>query len=220
MPLVNGSALNIEADARRLGFAARLALMRAVAESVAAAHAAGIVHRDLKPGNILVEERDGALVPRLIDFGIARALAGDQARLTPNDHAHRLGTPDYMSPEQWQDGVGACDARSDVFALGVVLGELMSGVLPREGGQRHSSRDRKARAPAAVVAPSAAIASLAARDPRSALAAAELRGFNAVDSLVDALRRQIDATAVRATATLPTDRFSTAAGLLQNLGAA
>lgn len=189
MPLVEGSPITIAAEDAGLSPEARLALFARVLDAVAAAHAAGVIHRDLKPANILVERAGEALQPRLIDFGVARAVSGGLTRLTPNDHVHRLGTPDYMPPEQWRDGVAACDARSDVFALGIVLGELAAGALPRE--RLAAGRGGGRREPGATVLPS----SIAARETR------HHAGW---------LRERIDPLFLRATAEDPAARFADA----------
>lgn len=107
-----------------------VALVATVASALDAAHARGIVHRDLKPSNILVVERDGALVPYLTDFGIAKALgAEDDPKLTFTGIT--LGTPTYMSPEQ---ALGTrIGPASDVYALGVVTFELLTGQCPFDG---------------------------------------------------------------------------------------
>ena len=123
MELVEGGSLHsrMAGHPMAVGVAANLALQ--VARGLAAAHEAGIVHRDLKPGNVLVDAAGRAVIT---DFGIACALAGD-VRLTVEGGAW-LGTPAYMAPEQVK-GV-AIDARSDVYALGVMFFELLTGKLP------------------------------------------------------------------------------------------
>ncbi len=106
-------------------------LMRGVLRGVEHAHAAGIIHRDLKTTNILVEQ-PGAR-PKLIDFGLAKDL-GSNVALT---QAHAVvGTPNYLAPEQLEGGSAKCDARADVFALGVILYELIAGRRPFEAKQK------------------------------------------------------------------------------------
>lgn len=131
MELLRGMPLTTFCETKKLTLRERIRLFREVCGGVQHAHQKGVIHRDLKPSNILVTEVDGRPVPKIIDFGIAKALAsGDIQAMTFATQAHFvLGTPHYMSPEQISD-VGNVDTRSDIYALGAVLYELLTGGPP------------------------------------------------------------------------------------------
>ncbi|HKD90572.1 MAG TPA: serine/threonine-protein kinase [Terriglobales bacterium] len=130
MEHVAGVPITQYCDERRLGIREHLALFMQVCEGVQHAHQKAIMHRDLKPANILVAEVDGKPVPRIIDFGLAKATAAADAADTMLTRAGAfMGTPAYMSPEQASDTADV-DTRTDVYSLGVVLYELLTGSLP------------------------------------------------------------------------------------------
>ncbi len=131
MELVQGPAITEYCDQRRLNLDQRLKLLRNACEAVEHAHRRGIIHRDVKPSNVLVPEIDGRAVPKVIDFGIAKALGEKLSDATVYTHFSQLiGTPAYMSPEQAGMGVVDVDTRSDVYSLGVLLYELLTGNTP------------------------------------------------------------------------------------------
>lgn len=131
MELVRGVDICTHADRARLDVDARLELFEQVCRGVQHAHERGLVHRDLKPGNVLVATQDGRAIPKVIDFGVAKASRGSGAVTTlATRHGSTLGTPTYMSPEQASLGEAAIDARSDVYTLGVLLYELLVGAPP------------------------------------------------------------------------------------------
>ena len=131
MELVQGIKITDYCAQNRLSTERRLRLFIQVCHALQHAHQKGIIHRDIKPSNILVATQDGRPVPKVIDFGIAKAiepLPGDSAGLTA--HLHLVGTPAYMSPEQADIGSPDLDTRSDIYSLGVLLHELLTGRTP------------------------------------------------------------------------------------------
>lgn len=130
MEHVKGDPICEHADRARLGIEERLELFIQVCEAVQHAHHKGIIHRDIKPTNILVSWDETRAVPKVIDFGVARATdqSGNEPAFTK--HGELIGTPEYMSPEQLEMGAQNIDTRTDIYALGVVLYELLTGVLP------------------------------------------------------------------------------------------
>ena len=141
MELVLGVPITDYCDTTRLTTPQRLGLFQEVCHAAQHAHQKGLIHRDLKPSNILLMHADGKPVPKIIDFGIARAT---NQRLTERtlftDRGQLIGTPEYMSPEQAEMSALEVDTRTDVYSLGVLLYELLVGALPfdskslREGG--------------------------------------------------------------------------------------
>lgn len=133
MEYVPGVPITDYCDKHKLTTRERLELFIRVCEGVQHAHQKAIIHRDLKPCNILVSEVDGTPMPRIIDFGVAKAISQPLTATTMYTRAGAIvGTPAYMSPEQ-ADSVGEnIDTRTDVYALGVVLYELLVGVLPQD----------------------------------------------------------------------------------------
>ena len=138
MEHIEGESITAYCALRSLGLRARLELFLQVCQGVQHAHTKGVIHRDLKPSNIIVSLADGAGAPRVIDFGIAKAIgAGDPPDQGVTSHARMLGTPEYMSPEQ-AIADPDIDTRADVYSLGAVLYELLTGRPPFESETRRA----------------------------------------------------------------------------------
>ncbi|MBP8303742.1 MAG: protein kinase, partial [Phycisphaerae bacterium] len=131
MELVQGVSITEYCDKNSLSTKDRLDLFIQVCQAVQHAHQKGIIHRDIKPSNVMVTHRDGRPVPKVIDFGIAKAT---NQRLTEKTlftrYAHIIGTPAYMSPEQAELSDLDIDTRTDIYSLGVLLYELLTGTTP------------------------------------------------------------------------------------------
>jgi len=131
MELVRGEPITRFCDERQLSISARLDLFARVCDAVQHAHQKAIIHRDIKPPNVLVTVQDGKAVPKIIDFGVAKAT---EQRLTENtvftEYGQLIGTPEYMSPEQAEMTLQDIDTRTDVYSLGVLLYELLVGARP------------------------------------------------------------------------------------------
>jgi non-specific serine/threonine protein kinase/serine/threonine-protein kinase len=131
MEYVRGEPITTYCDRHRLGLRERLDLFVQVCEGVQHSHQKGVLHRDLKPSNILVTVQDDRAVPKIIDFGVAKALTHRLTERTiQTEFGQLVGTPDYMSPEQAEMTGLDVDTRTDVYSLGVLLYELLTGVLP------------------------------------------------------------------------------------------
>src|SRR5262245_15062582 len=131
MELVEGVPLTDFCDRDRLTPRERLELFASVCSAVQHAHQKGIIHRDLKPSNVLVTRQDGVPLVKVIDFGIAKA-TGEQLtdKTLTTTLSQMIGTPLYMSPEQVQRSGPDIDTRSDIYSLGVLLYELLTGMTP------------------------------------------------------------------------------------------
>ena len=133
MEHVKGEPITVYCDRHKLAMRERLELFAQVCDGVQHAHQKGVIHRDLKPSNVLVAVQDDRPVPKIIDFGVAKATALQLTdRTLYTELGAMIGTLEYMSPEQAEMGGLDIDTRTDVYALGVILYELLSGTLPFE----------------------------------------------------------------------------------------
>jgi eukaryotic-like serine/threonine-protein kinase len=133
MELVRGRRLDEYLRVRELGVRDRLELVADIADAVQHAHHRGVIHRDLKPGNILVTETGE---PKVLDFGLARAARAELQSTVHTMAGEVVGTMSYMSPEQVSGDIADLDTRSDVYALGVILYEVLAGRLPFDIGRK------------------------------------------------------------------------------------
>ena len=140
MEYVRGMSITRYCDEHRLDVEQRLRLFQEACEGVHHAHQKGVIHRDIKPSNILISMHGDRAVPKIIDFGIAKAAASTLTEKTMfTFQGQLLGTPEYMSPEQVDFATQDIDTRSDIYSLGVVLYELLAGVLPFDRESLHKS---------------------------------------------------------------------------------
>jgi eukaryotic-like serine/threonine-protein kinase len=134
MDYIEGTCITSYCDRYRLTTAQRLQLFLPVCRAVQHAHNKGIIHRDLKPSNVLVAIEDGKPVPKVIDFGIARATdTADAGNTFATQFGQMVGTPEYASPEQADTVAGEIGAATDVYSLGVLLYEMLIGAVPFDG---------------------------------------------------------------------------------------
>ncbi len=213
MELVNGQPITDYSDAARLTLSQRLKLFSAVCDAVQHAHSKGIVHRDLKPQNILVV-RDGACEQvKIVDFGVAQVVGKDSSITScSNGQKEPIGTPGYMSPEQTAGDHAQIDSRSDVYSLGVLLYELLTGTtpipcsrnpyIPAEDDSNRTFCDN-------IIRPSECVAHLAS-DARNAIALAR---STPARHLAQQIHRELDWIVMKALEVNPARRYETARGL-------
>ncbi|MCH2146068.1 MAG: serine/threonine-protein kinase [Phycisphaerales bacterium] len=221
MEYVRGEPLSEYCDKQKLDTSERLDLFAKVCDAIQHAHQKGIIHRDLKPGNILVSvnNRDEPQ-PKVIDFGIAKATSQQLTEKTIfTQHGQMIGTPEYMSPEQAEMTGADIDTRSDVYSLGVILYELLSGKLPfdpktlRSKGYSEIQRIIREEDPPR---PSTRLTTVAGGDEEITRSIAMARQTT-IDSLSSALRRELEWIPLKALRKDRTERYSSAEALAEDV---
>lgn len=216
MELVKGVPLTEFCDMHRLSLRDRLLLLRQVCAAVQHAHQKGVVHRDLKPGNVLVSDDGGRLQVKIIDFGLAKAMGSKLVEATLFTEAGQVvGTPEYMAPEQADPSNADVDTRADIYSLGVMAYEVLTGQLPfpaqelRQQGLWAMQRVLREVDP---VRPSTKLA--AAGDSSTAIAGARR---TTVGELQKALRNDLDWVVMKALEKDRNRRYETANALAADL---
>jgi serine/threonine protein kinase/tetratricopeptide (TPR) repeat protein len=217
MELVRGVKLTEYCDQHKLSTKQRLELFIPVCQAIQHAHQKGIIHRDIKPSNILVTLHDGVPVPKVIDFGIAKATQQDLTDKTVYTQLQQfVGTPAYMSPEQAEMSGLDVDTRSDIYSLGVLLYELLTGRTPLDpkelmsqgiDGMRKTIREKE------PVHPSTKVATLQGEE----LTTTAARHAAEAPKLVSLLRGDLDWIVMKCLEKDRTRRYETANGLAADL---
>src|SRR5438876_1974063 len=217
MELVRGIRITEYCDEAKLSTRDRLDLFIKVCQAIQHAHQKGIIHRDIKPSNLLVTLHDGVPVPKVIDFGIAKATQGELTEKTLHTQLNQfIGTPAYMSPEQAEMSGLDIDTRSDIYSLGVLLYELLTGKTPFDQkklleagleGMRQIIRDQE------PVRPSTRVSSLQGEERTTT---AKRRGADA-PRLIHLLRGDLDWIVMKCVEKDRTRRYETANGLAMDI---
>lgn len=211
MELVQGVPITRYCDDHRLSTSQRLELFALVCRAVQHAHQKGVIHRDLKPSNVLVTEREGRPVPKVIDFGVAKAIHQPLTDATVFTRIQQMvGTPAYMSPEQSRMGAMDVDTRTDVYSLGALLYELLAGqppLLTRDEQLDYEEFQRRVR----EVDPPTPSTLLRTASDNDTIAAA--RGADSTELLRREIRGELDWIVMKALEKDRNRRYDTAQGL-------
>jgi WD40 repeat protein/serine/threonine protein kinase len=216
MEYIKGVPITEYCDSHKLNIEERLKLFIQVCEAVQHAHQKGIIHRDIKPSNIIVTSQDGKAIPKVIDFGVAKAISMPLTEKTMfTQQGQLIGTPEYMSPEQADQKEKDIDTRTDIYSLGVVLYELLAGALPfesetlREGGHAEIQRIIREEEPPR---PSAKLSRLKANAPTIAQ-----NRHTEPSALMNALHRELEWIPLMAIRKDREQRYKTASELARDV---
>ena len=215
MEYVAGVPITAYCDNHRLSTRERLELFRRVCDGVQHAHQKAIIHRDLKPSNILVTEVDGRPAPRIIDFGLAKALSqGATADTLFTRVGALVGTPEYMSPEQASSSGEDVDTRTDVYSLGIILYELLAGAPPLDFRRIAFDEFIRRLCEEEPPRPSTRIRS---QDPATSLDVARKRQTEPT-TLAKQVRGDLDSIALKALEKAPARRYGSPSDLAADVG--
>ena len=216
MELVEGLPFTEYCDKHRLSLPERLRLFQKVCQGVQHAHQKGVVHRDLKPGNVLVAREGEEAIPKILDFGLAKATNRDFLDATLFTAMDRiLGTPEYMSPEQAAGDGEVIDSRADVYSLGVMLYELLSGELPFTTQRLKKAGALEAMRIIREVEPPKPSTKLVSTQDLASVLCAQRR--TSIGTLSRALRGDLDWVVMCAMAKEPERRYETPTGLAMDI---